>query len=667
MFRNKRVLTIVSTTILLALMLAGCAGTANGQSASGFSGYGTVEAATYTQTVESTGNVEPQHIASLSFSTTGKVAQTMVKVGQQVNAGDTLMTLDPTTVPANLQSAQTDLTNAQNALNQLTNPDLSTVSNAQKSLSDAYTSFQQAQSALSNAIINNQAASSSTLYTNWLNAKTALDTAQNNMPLANASIDVQAYYQAVSDTSALQEELTTAQQNASNHPDDTILAQKVTSLQTAVQDSQANDTKLEAGLSSDVVQLVNTLSEKQTAYDTAANDFIGAVVTTTANTNVNLAQIQADLTSKQSSLLSEQSTLQDQQNKRASMNGTRCDASTIADYQKAYDGALQRYEHSDHIIGSREYNAMETAAANLNWCSANYSAAEIATQDADIASTQAQIQLLQAQIASDQAQINDAGNAVYSLAISLNTVWSAYQASDQALNNAVTSLYQLKVAPNPDDIAAAQANVQSAQAEVNSLKLTAPFAGEVTSVGYQPGDSVSQSTAAVVLVDRSNLNVDLQIDESQVVELSVGDTATITLEAVPNLKLTGKVTYINPVGTSNQGVVYYDVLVVLDKADPSILIGATADVTVQAGQPQNVLTVPVSAVGNGSQGEYVDVINQDGTSQQVTVTSGQILQNNTVIVSGNLKAGDKVGLLSSSSTTSNNSNGAGGGTRFFGP
>ena len=172
---------------------------------------------------------------------------------------------------------------------------------------------------------------------------------------------------------------------------------------------------------------------------------------------------------------------------------------------------------------------------------------------------------------------------------------------------------------------------------------------------------------AVVLVDRSNLNVDLQIDESQVVELSVGDTASITLEAVPSLKLTGKVTYINPVGTSNQGVVYYDVLVVLDKADPSILIGATADVTIQAGQPQNVLTVPVSAVGNGSQGEYVDVINQDGTSQQVTVTSGQILQNNTVIVSGNLKAGEKVGLLSSSSTTSNNSNGAGGGGRFFGP
>jgi HlyD family secretion protein/macrolide-specific efflux system membrane fusion protein len=138
------------------------------------------------------------------------------------------------------------------------------------------------------------------------------------------------------------------------------------------------------------------------------------------------------------------------------------------------------------------------------------------------------------------------------------------------------------------------------------------------------------------------------------------------LEANPNLALTGKVSYINQVGTSNQGVVYYDVRVVLDQSDPSILIGATADVTIQAGQPQTVLTVPVNAVGSDTQGEYVFVIGSDGSSQQVTVVSGQILSNNTVIVSGNLKAGDKVGLLSSTSTGTNNNLGGGGG-RFFGP
>jgi HlyD family secretion protein len=347
------------------------------------------------------------------------------------------------------------------------------------------------------------------------------------------------------------------------------------------------------------------------------------------------------------------------------MNGVRCTDTTIANYQDAYNRALNRYERSAHLTNSPEWQALQTAAANLNWCSSYFSASEIAAADANIASTKAQIQLLQAQIANDQAQINDSSNSVYGLAINLNTVWAAYQNATQQLNNAVTNLYQLERSPDPNNLAAAQAKVQSAQVEVNSLTLTAPFSGEVTTVGYLPGDSVNQSTPAIVLVDRSKLYVDLQIDESHVVELNVGDKATITLEAIPNKALTGSISYINPVGTSSQGVVYYDVRVVLDQADPTIMMGATADVTIQAGQPQTVLTVPVSAVGSDSQGEYVYVIGSNGSSQQVTVVSGQILSNNMVIVTGNLQAGESVGLLSSTSTGTNS--GAGGGGRFFGP
>ena len=670
MYQNKRIFAALSAIVALSLVLAGCSANASaqtGSTAGGFSGYGTVSQISYTNTVESTGQIEPQHIVSLSFTTTGVVAQSKVQVGQTVNAGDTLMTLDPSTVQANLQTAQTDLTNAQNALNQLTNPDLSTLANAEKALSDAYTSYQQAQSALSNAIISNQTASDSALYNTWLDSKNVLDAAQNNLPLANASIDIQAYYQAVRKTSQLQDQLTAAQENESAHPTDTILAQKVAALQTAVQNSQTNEGNVQANLSAGMTELANNLSQKLSAYDTAATNFIGLVVTNTAGTNVNFAQVQADLTSKQASLLSTQSTLQDQTNKRAGMNGARCDSTTIADYQDTYNKALARYEASAHIINSHEYNAMQTAAANLTWCSSNFSAAEIAAAEANIASSQAQIQLLQAQIASDQAQITDLGNSVYGLAINLNTLWSSYQYATQQLSSAVTTLYQLERSPNPDDLAAAQAKVQSAQAEVNSLSLTAPFSGEVTNVGYQVGDSVSQTTPAVVLVDRSKLYVDLQVNESHVVNLSVGDKATIALEANPNLALTGSVTYINPVGTSNQGVVYYDVRVVLDKTDPTILIGATSDVTIQAGAAQTVLTVPVNAVGSDTQGEYVYVIGSNNSAQQVIVVSGQILSNNTVIVTGNLKAGETVGLISSTSTGTNNGGLGGGGGRFLVP
>ncbi len=666
MEKNKRLFAVLSAIVMFALILAGCSGTANtqtGSTSSSFTGNGTVKQVSYTNTVESTGQIQPQHITSISFSTTGIVAQSKVQVSQTVSAGDTLMALDPATVPANLASAQTDLTNAKNALIQLTSPDLSTISNAEKALSTAYSNYQQAQNSLTNAIISNQSASDSALYTTWLESKNGLDTAQNSLPLANAPIDVQAFYQSVRDTSLLQVQLTTAESNAGIHPTDTVLAQKVKDLKKALQDNQTKQDNLQAGLSSSVVDLVNSLSTKLDTYDSSASSFIGLVVTSTINSNVNAAQILADMTQKQSDLITAQSNLTNLQNKRAGMNGTRCTEATIADYQDAYNAAFDRYNRSAHIVGSKEYQALQSAQANLVWCSSNWTTAEIAQADANIASAQAQLQLLQAQIATDQAQVSDSSNSVYGLAINLNSVWAAYQDATQQLNTAVTTLYQIERSPNPDDLAAAQAKVQSAQAEVNSMTLTAPYDGLVTSVGYQIGDSVNQSTPAIVLVDRSKLYVNLQVDESHVAGLSVGDKATISMEANPNLALTGKVSYINPVGTSNQGVVYYAVQVVLDQADPTILISATADVTIQAGQPHNVLTVPVSAVGSDSQGEFVYVIGQNGSSQQVTVISGQILPDNTVLVTGNLKAGDTVGLMQS--TTTNNSTGGGG--RFFGP
>src|SRR4030065_1844260 len=110
------------------------------------------------------------------------------------------MTPGPTTVSSNLATAQADLTNARNALIQLTNPDPSTVASAKSALATAYTNYQQAQNNLSNAIINNQSANTPNLYTSWWDTKTALQAAQNNLPLANASIEIQAYYQAVRDT-----------------------------------------------------------------------------------------------------------------------------------------------------------------------------------------------------------------------------------------------------------------------------------------------------------------------------------------------------------------------------------------------------------------------------------------------------------------------------------
>jgi multidrug efflux pump subunit AcrA (membrane-fusion protein) len=393
-----------------------------------------------TATVGATGTVRADQTAMLSWQTSGIVDNVYVQVGQVITSGQTLADLEQSSLPQNIILAESDLITARNSVANLTNPDLSTISNSERALATAYTNFQQAQNDLTNAIITNQNANDLNLYSDWLNKKTALDIALNNLPLANSSLDVQAYYQAVRTTSQLQDELKLAQSNASTHQEDVQLSQKAADLQIAVQNSLDRQNKIQAGLSSSTTDLVKSLSDGLSAYEASTKEFIGTVLTDTLNTSVDLAQVQADLAQKQSDLINTESKLDSLVNQRNGMNGERCDADTIADYQKAYDSALNAYNFTGHIPNSSEYKLLQTATANLNWCTAVWSDADIAAQDAKIASTQAQIRLLQAQITADQTQITDATNSVYGLAIYLTTSGQPIRCRS-VLNKAVTTLY----------------------------------------------------------------------------------------------------------------------------------------------------------------------------------------------------------------------------------
>ncbi|HEX9090314.1 MAG TPA: efflux RND transporter periplasmic adaptor subunit [Anaerolineales bacterium] len=596
-----------------------------------------------TSTVGATGTVRPDQTAMLTWDTTGNVDQVFVEVGDVITGGQKLAALSPASLPQNIILAQNDLITARNALTQLTNPDLSTISNAEKTLAAAYTSYQQAHNDLTNAIITNQNANEPAFYNEWFNAKAALDVARNHLPLANASIDVQAYYQAVRKTSQLQDELTIAQNSASAHPQDVPLAQKVADLQVAVQDSLANQNKLQPGLSADTVELAKSLSDNLSAYEASTNNFIGTVLTDTLNTSVDLAQVQADLAQKQSALIDTQNNLTDLVNHRQTMNGKRCDDKTISDYQDAYDNALNAYNFTGHIANSREYQLLQTAAANLNWCTAVWSEADIAAQDAKIASAQAQVQLLQAQITADQTQITDATNSVYGLAIYLNNVWTAYQDASQQLSNAVLTLYQLERSPNPDDLAAAQARLQAAQITVDSRSLIAPFAGTITEVDIKPGDVVAPGSIAFRLDNLDRMLVDVLVSEVDINNVKVGQPVNLSFDAILDKQYKGTVNQVAPVGDILQGVVEFSVTVELTDADQNVKPGMTAAVNIVVEQIAESLLVPNRAVRlvNGQRVVYILSNNQ---LQAVDVTLGASSDTQSQVIGGDLKAGDQIVL-----------------------
>lgn len=222
------------------------------------------------------------------------------------------------------------------------------------------------------------------------------------------------------------------------------------------------------------------------------------------------------------------------------------------------------------------------------------------------------------------------------------------------LDDAQNAYDRLKAGASSQAVAVAQAQVDAAQATVDSMSIIAPFDGEVLYVDNQPGDVVSTGAAAVNIANLDHLYVEAQVDETDIANIKVGDQVTATMDATPGVKLTGKVTAINPVGTVVSGLVKYTVRVDFDKTDTnlSLPLGATVNASMQVKPPSATLAVPVTAIQNDSRGEYVWVVRNNNFRRRINVVGGQIVGDR-VAVTGNLQAGETVllGQISNNGNT----------------
>ncbi len=386
-----------------------------------------------------------------------------------------------------------------------------------------------------------------------------------------------------------------------------------------------------------------------------ADDILMALDPTTAPSDVIAAN---------ETLTSAKQALEDAQQSNSSSAAAE---QTLANAQSAYNTALANYWNATDgsAIGTEEqiklYEAQYYQADNNVKEKQKIYNKYKDLPDTNDKKAKAQEDLQKAIIARDEAKATlDYYKSTPSPA-DIQALKAALDVAKAALEDAQRAYDRVKDGPNSDVIASAQAQVDAAQATVNLQYIIAPFDGEVAAILTQEGDQVSEGTSAIIIVNRSSLYVDVSIDETDISRVELGDTATITFDALPNVTATGKVTFINPVGASLSGVVSYTVRITLDESDPNILLGATATISIDTGAAESLLTVPVSAVKTDDSGnEYVIRVNADGSTEQVFVTSGTIV-GTTVVVSGDLAEGDVVELgdstASSSSTQQSQDNG----------
>jgi multidrug efflux pump subunit AcrA (membrane-fusion protein) len=172
--------------------------------------------------------------------------------------------------------------------------------------------------------------------------------------------------------------------------------------------------------------------------------------------------------------------------------------------------------------------------------------------------------------------------------------------------------------------------------------------GRSTSTATTSSASSSSSTSAfAVLSDLGTMQLVVPLSESEVVQVHVGQPATVTVEALEGLKLTAHVVSVATLSTSNSGVVSYPVTFQLDQAASPLKPGMSASAEVVVKQQEGI-NVPTSAIS----ARAVTVV-RGGKRVRQPVVTGLAGNSSTIILSG-LKAGEEIVLpvASTSSSTS---------------
>lgn len=156
------------------------------------------------------------------------------------------------------------------------------------------------------------------------------------------------------------------------------------------------------------------------------------------------------------------------------------------------------------------------------------------------------------------------------------------------LTTAERDLETLKQGPDPREVALAEerlenARVQLATAEdaLDDLILYAPFAGTVSELYVHPNEWIAPGQSALLLADLNHLRVETtDLNEIDVARIKVGDTASISFDALPDLVVEGTVIRIATKADEGSGV-NFPVVLELNEIPAEIRWGMTAFVDIE--------------------------------------------------------------------------------------
>lgn len=191
-------------------------------------------------------------------------------------------------------------------------------------------------------------------------------------------------------------------------------------------------------------------------------------------------------------------------------------------------------------------------------------------------------------------------------------------------------------------LTSASISLEKANLDLEQATIVSPIDGEVAMLNYKTGDIIvdnSSSDPVAIIINNDTLFIEVQIEESEINNITNGQLAYATFDSLDELKLSGEVTFISLTSeTDNSGIVTYLVRIVInDKGDNKIREGMTAFVDFVTAEASDVLTIPVEAVSNVN--DQPSVLGMSG--ERIPVTTGFTDGKYVEVIAG-LEAGDKI-------------------------
>jgi HlyD family secretion protein len=226
---------------------------------------------------------------------------------------------------------------------------------------------------------------------------------------------------------------------------------------------------------------------------------------------------------------------------------------------------------------------------------------------------------------------------------------AAYATDVASLDQAIAGLNQAKAQTD-----SARGHLGSAQAmlraDQNALDLTmavAPFDGIVTDVPVREGETVvegiqnTEGSTFMTVADMSVVTAEVKVDETDIVNVKLGQPAEVTVDALPgkvfkgHVSLVGDQALLRSTGiatsqstTGTEEAKDFKVVVTLDAPSDDLRPGLSCTAKITTAQKQNVLTLPIQALTMHD--PAMDLKKSSGGVQAATTSSGAPVKSNPV-------------------------------------